>query len=215
MLNPMPNVVPGDGGNRLSESVEEVGYRAGFEGPPAGFDLRPPECNRIPSRRIGWQKQPPGPRSCNGVLNVIEFMDRVVIPHHTGPAVERGHEERFNKEQPRLPSDRAGDTQARAQALQAQRAAGRHGAAMISRDLLAAPLARGGTTVHAGQAEMATQLVNKDEVLTRQTLRKVTKLLAGLFVPLAGDQTFFSAAAVGRVSHGRSWTDERSCDSAP
>jgi hypothetical protein len=123
------------------------------------------------------------------------------------PAFERGHEELFHKEQPRVPIDRAGDTQARADALPAHRADGRHVAARISWDLVEDPLARGGTTVQSSQAEIAPHFVNKDEVLTRKTVSEVTKLLAGLCVPLTGDQTFFSEAAVELVSPGRSWTD--------
>src|SRR5689334_3172709 len=121
-------------------------------------------------------------------------MNRVIIHNDNLAAVERGHEEFFHKEQHRVPIDRTGDTQAGAYAVQAQRADGRHVAALISRDLIKDPLARGGAAVQAGQAEMTAHLVNKDEGLTRKPLREFPKLLADLFVPLTGEQTFFSEA---------------------
>jgi hypothetical protein len=134
-------------------------------------------------------------------------MDRVVIHHHNVPAFERRHEQLFHKEQHRVAIDRTGDTQARTHPLQAHRADGRHVAALISRDLIEDPLARGGTTVQSGQAQIAAYFVNKEEVLTRKTISELTKLLAGLVVSLTGDQTFFSEAASVLVSHGRLWTD--------
>jgi hypothetical protein len=130
-----------------------------------------------------------------------------LIHHHNVPAFERRYEELFNKEEHRLSINRPGDTQAGTDALQAQGANRGHVAAMISWHVVEHPLARSGATVQSGQAEIAAHLVNEDEVLTRQTIREFTKLLANLLVPLTGDEAFFSEEGSAPVSPGKSWTD--------
>ena len=215
MTNPVQNVVQGDGREGIGQGSQEIVQRTRLERPEASFDFGPTEFNGIQVWGVGGQEQHPSSCRFNGILNVIEFMNRVVIHHDNVPAFECGPEEFFHKEQHCVSINRTGDTQARAHAVQAHRSDGGNVAARISWALLQDPLAGSGPTVQSGQSEIAAHLVDEHEGLIRKTIRELPKLRAGLFVSLTGAQAFFSEAAAALVNPGRSWTHWRSCDSAP
>ena len=149
----------------------------------------------------------PGAHSFNRVLDVIEFMNGVVIHHHRIAAFERGHEQLFDKEQHGLPINRSGHTQAGADAIEPNRTDRGHVAATVPRHLIVDPLAGFCTAIVPGQPKITAHFVYKDEVFTIKSAREVTKLGASRFIAFTSDETFFSEGGSGPVSCGKSWTD--------
>jgi hypothetical protein len=191
MPKPAENIGAGDGGERGGQGIQQVGDGPGLERAQERFHFRPAVFDRVQVRRIGGQKQDPGASGFNGVLNGIQVMNRHVIHHHNLAPVEGGYQELFDKVQHRFAINRAGDTQARAQAIQGERPNGGHVSPAIPGHGVVHPVARRRPAIQPGQAQVTAHLVQKDVLGPRERPGQVAELFARLLSSLTGDQTFF------------------------
>src|SRR2546426_4246334 len=118
-------------------------------------------------------------------------MNWAVIHKDQVAPFQRGCPQLFDKEDHGLAINRARHAQAGPDPLQVDSANGRDVAALVAGYCVVDPRARGRAPISAGQRQITPHLVHKDTVAQVEDLHQLAKLVALLFVPLRGDETFF------------------------